>query len=157
MVSFKEAHFPQDIILTGVRWYVAYPLSYRQVEELLEERGVSVDHATIQRWVVKYSPPLEEAFHQRKRPARRSWRMDETYIKVKGHWRYLYRAVDKTGQTIDFLLTEQRDEWAAREAVERDLIQQALARHHAAELRQFIPQEHAAVPQRHFAQDVPTA
>jgi hypothetical protein len=76
---------------------------------------------------------------------------------VKGQWRYLYRAVDKTGQTIDFLLTEQRDEWAAREAVERDLIQQALSRHHAAELGQFIPQEHAAVPQRHFAQDVPTA
>jgi transposase-like protein len=91
MVSFKEAHFPQDIILTGVRWYAAYPLSYRQVEELLEERGVSVDHATIQCWVVKYSPPMEEAFHHRKRPARRSWRMDETYIKVNGQWRYFYR------------------------------------------------------------------
>jgi putative transposase len=113
-VSFKGAHFPAEIILTGVRWYVAYPLSYRQVEELLEERGVSVDHATIQRWVVKYSPPLEEAFHHRKCPVGRSWRMDETYIRVKGEWRYLYRAVDKTGQTIDFLLTEQRDERAAR-------------------------------------------
>ena len=67
-VSFKGAHFPQDIILTSVRWYVAYPLSYRHVEELMEERGVSVDHATIQRWVVKYSPQLEEAFHRRTRP-----------------------------------------------------------------------------------------
>ena len=67
-VSFKGAHFPQDIILKCVRWYVAYPLSYRHVEELMEERGVSVDHATIQRWVVKYSPLLEEAFHRRKRP-----------------------------------------------------------------------------------------
>ena len=112
-VSFKGAHFPQDIILTSVRWYVAYPLSYRHVEELMEERGVSVDHATIQRWVVKYSPQLEEAFHRRKRPVWVSWRMDETYIKVKGQWRYLYRAVDKHGQTIDFLLTEQRDEAAA--------------------------------------------
>ena len=112
-VSFKGAHFPQDIILTGVRWYVAYPLSYRHVEELMEERGVSVDHATIQRWVVKYSPRLEAAFHHRKRPVWVSWRMDETYIKVKGQWRYLYRAVDKYGQTIDFLLTEQRDEEAA--------------------------------------------
>jgi putative transposase len=112
-VSFKGAHFPQDIILMGVRWYVAYPLSYRHVEELMEERGVPVDHATIQRWVVKYSPPLEEAFHRRKRPVGRSWRMDETYIRVKGEWRYLYRAVDKTGQTIDFLLTEHRDTEAA--------------------------------------------
>jgi transposase-like protein len=103
-ISFKGAHFPQDIILMGVRWYVAYPLSYRHVEELMEERGVPVDHATIQRWVVKYSPLLEEAFHRRKRPVWTSWRMDETYIKVKGQWRYLYRAVDKHGQTIDFRL-----------------------------------------------------
>jgi transposase-like protein len=66
-ISFKGAHFPQDIILMGVRWYVAYPLSYRHVEELMEERGVPVDHATIQRWVVKYSPLLEAAFHRRKR------------------------------------------------------------------------------------------
>jgi transposase-like protein len=113
-VSFKGAHFPQDIILMGVRWYVAYPLSYRHVEELMEERGVPLDHATIQRWVVKYSPQLEEAFHRRKRPVWVSWRMDETYIKVKGQWYYLYRAVDKTGQTIDFLLTAQRDEQAAK-------------------------------------------
>jgi transposase-like protein len=112
-VSFKGAHFPQDIILMGVRWYVAYPLSYRHVEELMEERGVSVDHATIQRWVVKYSCQLAEAFHHRKRPVGRSWRMDETYIRVKGEWRYLYRAVDKSGQTIDFLLTEHRDTAAA--------------------------------------------
>ena len=80
----------------------------------MEERGVPIDHATIQRWVVKYSPLLEEAFHRRKRPVWVSWRMDETYIKVKGQWYYLYRAVDKTGQTIDFLLTEQRDEQAAQ-------------------------------------------
>ena len=112
-VSFKGAHFPQDIILMGVRWYVAYPLSYRHVEELMEERGVSVDHATINRWVVKYSPQLEAAFHRCKRPVWISWRMDETYIRVKGEWRYLYRAVDKTGQTSDFLLTEHRDTEAA--------------------------------------------
>src|SRR5437762_4569906 len=113
-ISFKGAHFPQEIILMGVRWYLAYPLSYRHVEELMEERGVPIDHATIQRWVVKYSPQLEEAFHRRKRPVWVSWRMDETYIKVQGQWYYLYRAVDKTGQTIDFLLTEQRDEAAAK-------------------------------------------
>jgi putative transposase len=113
MISFKGAHFPKDIILMGVRWYVAYPLSYRHVEELMEERGVPVDHATIQRWVVKYSPQLEEAFQRRKRPVWVSWRMDETYIKVQGQWHYLYRAVDKHGQTMDFLLTEHRDKEAA--------------------------------------------
>jgi transposase-like protein len=114
MISFKGAHFARDIILVGVRWYVAYPLSYRHVEELMAERGVSVDHATVNRWVRKYSPPLEAAFHCRKRPVWLSWRMDETYIKIKGQWRYLYRAVDKHGQTIDFLLTEERDEQAAK-------------------------------------------
>ena len=113
MISFKGAHCVKESILTCVRWYLVYPLSYRQVEELMEERGVSVDHATIQRWVVKYSPQLEKAFHRQKRPVWGSWRMDETYIKVKGEWRYLYRAVDKQGQTIDFLLTVERDEQAA--------------------------------------------
>jgi putative transposase len=123
-VSFKGAHFPQDIILTGVRWYVAYPLSTRHVEELMRERGVYVDHSTINRWVVKYSPQLEEAFHRRKRSVGRSWRMDETYLKVKGQWYYLYRAVDKSGQTIDFLLMEQRDEPAAKR-----FLTQAIRRH----------------------------
>jgi putative transposase len=112
-ISFKGAHFPKEVILMGVRWYVAYPLSTRPVEALMEERGGEVDHATINRWVLKYSPPLEAAFHRQKRPVWLSWRLDETYIRVKGEWRYLYRAVDKCGQTIDFLLTEQRDERAA--------------------------------------------
>jgi putative transposase len=118
-VSFKGAHFPQDIILTGVRWYIAYPLSTRHVEELMLERGVHVDHSTVNRWVIKYSPQLEEAFHHRKRPVRLSWRLDETYIKVKGQWCDLYRAVDKHGQTIDFLLTEHRDAEAALRFLEK--------------------------------------
>src|SRR5262245_36764684 len=113
MISSKGASVVKDIILTCVRWYLAYPLSYRQVEELMQEGRVSVDHATINRWVLKYSAQLEEAFHRRKCPVGHSWLMDETYIMVKGEWRYLYRAVDKTGQTIAFLLTEQRDEPAA--------------------------------------------
>ena len=112
-MSFTGAHFPKEVILMGVRWYVAYPLSTRHVEERMEERGAKVDHSTMNRWVIKYSPQLEEAFHRRKRPVWVSWRMDETYIKVKGQWRYLYRAVDKHGQTIDFLLTEHRDAEAA--------------------------------------------
>jgi putative transposase len=128
-VSFKGAHFPQEIILTGVRWYVAYPLSTRHVEELMRERGVHVDHATINRWVIKYSPQLEAAFHRRKRLVGRSWRMDETYIRVKGEWRYLYRAVDKYGQTIDFLLTEHRDAAAALR-----FLTQAIRRHGVPEM-----------------------
>ena len=123
-VSFKGGHFPQDIMLTGVRWYVACPLSTRHVEELMRERGVCVDHSTINRWVIKYSPLLEEAFHRRKRPVWVSWRMDETYLKVKGAWCYLYRAVDKPGQTIDFLLTEHRDTEAALR-----FLTQAIRRH----------------------------
>ena len=113
-ISFKGAHCPKEVILIGVRWYVAYPLSTRHVEELMEERGVEVDHSTINRWAIKYSPQLEEVFHRRKRAVGVSWRMDETYIKVKGQWRYLYRAVDTMGQTIDFLLTKERDEQAAK-------------------------------------------
>ena len=79
----------------GVRWYVGYPLGTRHVEELMEERGVEVDHSTMIRWVIKYSPQLKAALHRRKRPVWLSWRMDETYMKVKGEWKYLYRAVDK--------------------------------------------------------------
>jgi putative transposase len=118
-VSFKGAHFPQEIILTAVRWYIAYPVSTRHVEELMRERGVHVDHSTVNRWVIKHSLPLEEVFHRRKRLVGRSWRMDETYIRVKGEWRYLYRAVDKTGQTIDFLLAEHRDTEAALRFLEK--------------------------------------
>jgi putative transposase len=113
-ISFKGAHFPPAVILMGIRWYLAYPLSTRHVEELMEECGVNVDHSTINRWVIKYSPQLEEAFHRRKRPVWTSWRMDETYIRVKGEWVYLYRAVDKYSKTVDFVLTKQRDKAAAR-------------------------------------------
>ena len=113
MISFKGAQFPQDIMLMGVRWYLASPLSYRHGEERLAARGGPVDHATIQRWVVTYRSLLEEAFHRRKRPVWVSWRMDETYVKVKGEWRYLYRAVDTHGQTIALLLTKHRATEAA--------------------------------------------
>ena len=124
MMNFKGSQFEREIILWGVRWYVAYPISYRQLEEMMGERGVHVDHATLNRWVIKYSPQLEEEFHRRKRPVWVSWRMDETYIKVKGEWVYLYRAVDKYGKTIDFLLTKQRDKKAARR-----FLNKAIGRH----------------------------
>jgi putative transposase len=112
-VSFKGAHVPPDIILMGIRWSVAYPLSPRHVEKLMEERGGAVDHSTINRWVIKYSPQLEAALHRRRRAVWVSGRMAETSMKVKGQWHYLYRAVDKHGQTIDFRLTEHRDTEAA--------------------------------------------
>ena len=123
-ISFKGAHFPQEIILMGVRWYLAYPLSYRQVEELMEERGVDVDHATLQRWVVQDRAQLAAAFHRRKRSVCRRGRMDETDRKVKGQWRYLSRAVATHGQTIDFVLTEPRDTEAALR-----FLKQAIRRH----------------------------
>jgi putative transposase len=113
MINFKGSHFEREIILWGVRWYVAYPISYRQLEEMMEERGVEVDHATLNRWVLKYTPELEKVFRKRKKAVGTSWRLDETYVRIKGEWKYLYRAVDKGGQTIDFLLTAHRDKKAA--------------------------------------------
>jgi len=115
MISFKGRHFKDVIILMSVRWYLAYPLSYRHIEELMAERGVDIDHSTINRWVIKYAPLLERAFTKcYKAQVGGSWRMDETYIKVKGMWNYLYRAVDKCGATIDFMLSKNRDHKAAR-------------------------------------------
>jgi transposase-like protein len=105
--------FPIDVILVCIRWYAAYPLSYRQLEEMMQERGVFVDHSSINRWAMRFLPMLEKAFRQHKRPVGRSWRMDETYIKVKGAWKYLYRAVDKEGKTVGFLLSAKRDKTAA--------------------------------------------
>jgi transposase-like protein len=113
MIEFKGSHFERDLILWGLRWYVAYPISYRQLEEMMGERGVEVDHSTLNHWVVKYVPLLDRQFRFRKRPVGGSWRLDETYVKVKGGWKYLYRAVDKAGATVDFLLTAKRDRKAA--------------------------------------------
>lgn len=113
-MEFKGSHFESDIILQCVRWYLSYPLSYRNLEEMMLERGVEVDHSSINRWVLKYTPEIERRFRKYKRPTGSSWRMDETYIRVKGKWKYLYRAVDTKGETIDFLLTARRDLKAAK-------------------------------------------
>lgn len=120
----KRLHYPLDVILLCVRWYSAYPLSLRQLEEMMAERGISVDHSTVHRWAIKLLPVLEKAFRRSKRRVGISWRMDETYIKVKGEWKYLYRAVDNAGDTVDFLLRAHRDKAAARSffehAIERN-------------------------------------
>jgi transposase-like protein len=102
------------IIIMAIRWYVSYSLSYRQVEELLAERGIFVDHTTIHRWIVEYSPKLLKKFYKLRKRICGSWRMDETYIKVKGEWCYLYRAVDKHSQTIDIYLSKRRDTTSAK-------------------------------------------
>jgi len=115
----KRVHYPLEVMLTCVRWYVAYPLSLRHVEEMMQERGVFVDHSTVHRWAIKMLPVLAAVFRRRKRPVGPSWRMDETYIKVAAQWKYLYRAVDRTGDTVDFLLTAKRDLAAARRFLER--------------------------------------
>src|SRR6202167_3207741 len=123
----KRLHYPLDVILTCVRWYVAYPLSLRHLEEMMAERGVSVDHSTVHRWAIKLLPVLEKAFRRRQQPVGKSWRMDETYIRVKGEWRYLYRAVDKDGNTIDFLLCAYRDKTAARRYFEKSIAQNGVS------------------------------
>lgn len=110
----KGHSFERDIIMLNVRWYLSYKLSFRDLEEMAAERGLQVDHTTIYRWVIKFTPELEKAVRFVKRPAGKSWRLDETYIKVKGEWKYLYRAVDSNGKTVDYLLTAKRDTKAAK-------------------------------------------
>ena len=103
MSDFKGRHFRGEIVLWAVRWYCRYPISYRDLEAMMTERGVAVDHSTIYRWVQRFAPEMEKRLRwQWRRPQSRSWRVDETYIKVRGKWAYLYRAVDKLGNTIDF-------------------------------------------------------
>ncbi|SCZ01256.1 IS6 family transposase [Microvirga guangxiensis] len=121
---FKGRHFDRSVILLCVRWYLAYNLSLRNLEEMMAERGVSVDHATVHRWVVCYSPKLLERFNRRKRPASRKWHIDETYIKVRGQWRYLYRAIDSNGDTVEFWFSERRNLTAAKR-----FLHKALRRH----------------------------
>jgi IS6 family transposase len=111
---FRGRHFEDVIILLCVRWYLRYSLSYRDLQEMMAERGLSVDHVTIWRWVQRYAPILNQRIRRELRRPNRSWRVDETYVKVAGNWAYLYRAVDSAGETIEFMLSPKRDLIAAK-------------------------------------------
>ena len=110
---FKGRQFTSEVILWAVRWYLMFPISYRDLELMLLDRGVEVNHTTIFRWIQAYAAELEKRIRPHLRTSNGSWRVDETYVRVKGRWTYLYRAVDSRGQTIDFLLSARRDAAAA--------------------------------------------
>jgi transposase, IS6 family len=138
---FKWRHFQADIILHAVRWYLRYALSYRDVEELLRERGVSVDHTTIFRWVQRYAPELDQRCRPHLNMTNDSYRVDETHIRIKKHWYYLYRAVDSTGATLDFMLSATRD----ADAAER-FFRQVLQASHTINPRVITVDQNAAYP-----------
>lgn len=118
---FKGRHFDQSVILPCVRWYLAYNLSLRNLEEMMAERGLTIDHSTVHRWILHFSPKLLERFNQCKRTVTGKWNMDETYIKVRGTWMYLYRAIDSVGDTVEFFFSENRDLVAAKRFLRKAL------------------------------------
>ena len=140
-ILFKWKHFQPEVILLNVRWYCRYALSYRDLEEMMAERGLSVDHSTIHRWVLKYGPEMDKRCRPHLRPPNDSWRVDETYVKVKGQWKYLYRAVDSNGQTLDFMLSAKRDAKAAKR-----FLKQALKARHTQTPRVINVDKNAAYP-----------
>jgi IS6 family transposase len=139
--SFKWRHFEGEIILLCVRWYLRYALSYRDLEEMMRERGVIVDHTSIYRWVQRYAPELEKRCRPYLKSTNDSYRVDETYVKVKGQWKYLYRAVDSEGHTIDFLLCAKRDAQAAKR-----FFRKALQASHTTSPRVINIDQNAAYP-----------
>jgi len=139
--SFKGRQFTADVILWAVRWYLMFPISYRDLELMLLDRRVEVDHTTIFRWIQAYAVELEKRLRPHLRMSNGSWRVDETYVKVKGRWMYLYRAVDSQGQTIDFLLSAKRDAEAAKR-----FFRKAVAQPHTVNPRTITVDKNAAYP-----------
>src|SRR6476661_8409170 len=139
--SFKGRQFIAEVILWAVRWYLMFPISYRDLELMLADRGVGVDHTTLFRWIQAYAPELEKRIRPHLRSCNGSWRVDETYVKVKGRWTYLYRAVDSRGQTIDFLLSAKRDAAAAKR-----FFRKALGQPHTGNPRTITVDKNAAYP-----------
>ena len=139
--TFKGRQFTAEVIVWALRWYLMFPVSYRDLELMLADRGLAVDHTTIFRWTQAYAEDLEKRIRPHLRPSTGSWRVAETYIKVKGHWTYLYRAVDSTGQTIDFLLSAERDANAAKR-----FFRKALAQPHTRNPRTVTVDKNPAYP-----------
>ncbi len=138
---FKGRQFTAEIILWAVRWYLQFPISYRDLERMFADRGVQVNHTTLFRWIQAYAPELEERIRPHLRMTNGFWRVDETYIRVKGEWVYLYRAVDAARQTIDFLLSPRRDAAAARR-----FFRKALKQPHTVNPRTITVDKNAAYP-----------
>ncbi|WP_391204434.1 IS6 family transposase [Psychrobacillus sp. L4] len=138
---FKWKHFQPEIILLTVRWYLRYNLSFRNLVEMMEERGLSMAHTTIMRWVHQYGPELDVRIRPHLKRINDSWRVDETYIKVKGQWMYLYRAVDSEGTTIEFHLSKTRDKQAAK-----DFFKKALKSNHMSKPRVITVDKNPAYP-----------
>ncbi|ARJ25464.1 IS6 family transposase (plasmid) [Bacillus mycoides] len=138
---FKWKHYQPDIILLTVRWYLRYNLSFRDLVEMMEERGLSLAHTTIMRWVHQYGPELDKRVRRHLKSTNDSWRVDETYVKVKGQWMYLYRAVDSKGNTIDFHLSKTRDHRAAKR-----FFKKALRSFHASKPRVITVDKKPAYP-----------
>ena len=138
---FKWKHYQSDLILLTVRWYLRYNLSFRNVAEMIKERGISMAHTTIMRWVHQYGPELDKRVLRHLKQTNDSWRVDETYIKVKGQWMYLYRAVDSKGNTIDFYLSKTRDKKAAKR-----FFKKALRSFHASKPRVITVDKNPAYP-----------
>ncbi|MGE6896668.1 IS6 family transposase [Priestia flexa] len=138
---FKWKHYQSDLILLTVRWYLRYNLSFRDLVEMMEERGLSIAHTTIMRWVHQYGPELDERVRCYLKTTNDSWRVDETYVKVKGQWMYLYRAVDSEGNTIDFYLSKARNKQAAK-----CFFKKALAFSHASKPRVITVDKNLAYP-----------
>ncbi|CAI8816547.1 IS6 family transposase [Bacillus pseudomycoides] len=138
---FKWKHYQPDMILLTVSWYLRYNLSFRDLVEMMEERGLSIAHTTIMRWVHQYGPELDERVRRHLKTTNDSWRVDETYVKVKGQWMYLYRAVDSEGNTIDFYLSESRDKQAAKR-----FFKKALAASHICKPRVITVDKNPAYP-----------
>ncbi|PHC36989.1 IS6 family transposase [Bacillus pseudomycoides] len=140
-VDFKWKHYEQEIILLAVRWYLRYSLSYQDLVEMMEERGLSISHTTIMRWVHRYGSELDKRVRRHLKKTNASWRVDETYIKVKGKWMYLYRAVDSGGNTVDFYLSKNRKAKSAKR-----FFKKALASCHTSKPRVLTVDKNPAYP-----------
>jgi transposase-like protein len=137
----KGRQFTAETILWAVRWYLQFPISYRDLERMFSDRGIQVDHTTVFRWIQAYAPELDKRIRPHLHMTKGSWRVDETYIRVKGKWVYLYRAVDASGQTIDFLLSANRDAAAAKR-----FFRKALRQPHTINPRTITVDKNAAYP-----------